>query len=115
MMPSVTPVTSDHLGASPVRELLAPQRYDGLVAAFKRKVVAEATLDSDRASDATVDLYLERSTGRILVRCGFTGSTFFRDWSGRESELDDLVEEAASESAYLLLSERARDGSTGWE
>lgn len=109
------PVTSDHLGASPLRELLAPQRYDGLVAAFKRKVVAEAALDSDLASDATVDLYLERSTGRILVRCGFTGSTFFLDWSGRESELDDLVEDAAGESAYLLLSERARDGSTGWE
>jgi hypothetical protein len=115
MMLSVTAVTSDHLGASPLRELLAPQRYGGLVVAFRRKVVADATLDPDLASDAPVDLYVEPSTGRLLVRCGFTGSTFFFDWSGQDSELDDLVEDAAGQSAYRLLSERARDGSTGWE
>jgi hypothetical protein len=115
MMLNVTAVTSDHLGASPLRELLAPQRYSDLVAAFRRKVIADATLDPHLASDAPADLYVEPSTGRLLVRCGFTGSTFFLDWSGQESELDDLVEYAAGQSTYLLLSERARDGSTGWE
>ena len=114
-MPSLTPVTSDHLGGTPLQEQLAPQRYDGLVADFKRKVVDEAALDPSVAGEALVDLYLERSTGRLLVRCGFTGSTFFLDWSGQESELDALVDYAAGQSAYLLRSERQRDGQTGWE
>jgi hypothetical protein len=108
-------VTGDHLGGAPLRERLAPQTYDRLIAAFRSKVIDEAALNPRRAGDVPVAVYVERSSGRLLVRCGFTGSTFFLDWSGDASELDRLVANAAGEAAHLLRDERARHGPTGFE
>src|SRR5262245_66569991 len=114
-MPSIAAVTGDHLGGAPLRERLTPQTYDRLVAAFRSKVIEQAALNPRLAGEVPVDLYVERSSGRLLVRCGFTGSTFFLDWSGEVSELDGLVEHAAGDSAYLMRDEQARYGPTGCE
>jgi hypothetical protein len=83
---------------------VGPHAYDELAAAYVDGVARQAGIDPATVPRGIVEFLVEDGTGRLAVRCGFTGSTFFLDWSGDEADLSLLVADAAGQAAYLLAS-----------
>ncbi|HKE72969.1 MAG TPA: DUF4032 domain-containing protein [Acidimicrobiales bacterium] len=83
---------------------VGPHAYDELAAAYVDAVAAQAGIDPSTIPRGIVEFMVEDGTGRLVVRCGFTGQTFLLDWSGDEAELSLLVADAAGQAAYLLAS-----------
>jgi hypothetical protein len=84
---------------------------------FTQSFVTAASLSSTaraRAADA-ISFSVDKQHSMIHASSTDTGSAWEEAWDGSKAAALKFAERVGSESAYLIMRERARDGSTHWD